>query len=193
MTGSTIEFHSSDQKIIEAILSSEKYVVYPNKYLQAPVLDLDSINSIFQEKSLEIQIVLDRLLRYLLGIAAGDHFGSDHSARRKYLNELHQKYGLVYFDGIESRNKFRANKMAIIIPNIRRIANYATKFNHPQLAEQLSNIIEQSISKLNKFPDYNRISSLDTKYEIVCILDDAIVSVFETIASYYQTQTNLTN
>ena len=193
MTNSMIEIHPPNQSEIEKILALENYIVFPNKYTHAPLLDPHELESIFHESSAIMQQVLEILSHYLLGIAAGDDFGSDHTARRKKLKELEKKYGSVYYDGIENRNKFRTNRMALIIPNIRRIARFATKFGHPQLAEQLSNIIEQSISKLNKFPDYNRISSLDTKYEIICILDDTIVLVFETIASYYETQTNLTN
>lgn len=194
MTNSMIEIHPPNQSEIEKILALENYIVFPNKYTHAPLLDPHELESIFHESSAIMQQVLEILSHYLLGIAAGDDFGSDHTARRKKLKELEKKYGSVYYDGIENRNKFRTNLMAVILPIISgRITRFAIKAGHSQLAEQLSTIIQESKSKLGQFPPYERIDSLDTKYEIICILDDTIVLVFETIASYYETQTNLTN
>lgn len=187
MTNLIVEIHPPSQNEIEKILSEENYVVFPNKYSHTPLLDPYALEFIFHEDSAEMQRVLEILSGYLHGVAAGDDFGSDHTSRRKKVKELEKKYGSVYYDGIENRNKFRTNLMAVILPPIGRIAHFAAKANHPQLAKKLSSITQDAKSKLSKFPDYSRISSLDTKYEIVCILDDTIIAVFEAIAAYYQT------
>ncbi len=185
MTGSIIEQKTYDQNIIDQILTEENFIVFTNKYDQAPQLDESVLNIMYGEYASEVFSMLAMLTRYLQGICAGDRFGNDHDGRRSKLKEYHQKYGELFFEGIENRNKFRANRMAVIIPTILRIAKFSKKSDHFSLAQSLIDLVEVTQTKLDSYPSYSKINSLETKYQIVCIFDDAIISVFETIVSYY--------